>query len=61
MSIQAVTQWREGAGAEPTDVADDTLTMLHCLALRGALSELPEGCEGLLREGLVRSSPGGTS
>jgi hypothetical protein len=59
MSIQAVTQWREGAGAEPTDVADDTLTMLHCLALRGALSELPEGCEGLFREGLVRSSPGG--
>ncbi len=59
MSIQALTRWGEGTGAEPTHVANDPFTVLHRLALRGALAELPESSEGLVREGLVRSSPAG--
>jgi hypothetical protein len=45
--------------ANPNDLANDTFTVLHRLALRGALPQLPEGSDGLVREGLVSSTSGG--
>lgn len=42
-----------------TDLASDTFTVLHSLAIRGTLSQLPEGSDGLIRDGLIRSTSGG--
>jgi hypothetical protein len=42
-----------------TDLANETFSVLHSLALRGALAELPEGSDGLVREGLIRATPVG--
>jgi hypothetical protein len=42
-----------------TDLASDTFTVLHSLAIRGTVSHLPEGSDALVQSGLIRSTSGG--
>ena len=48
-----------GTSANPKESATDTFAALHTLALRGAVRQLPEESDGLVRDGLVRSTSGG--
>jgi hypothetical protein len=45
--------------AQTKELTHDTFGVLHSLALRGSLAELPEGSDGLVREGLVNSASEG--
>jgi hypothetical protein len=42
-----------------TELANETFSVLHGLALRGAVAELPEGSDRLVRDGLIRATPVG--
>jgi hypothetical protein len=48
-----------GTSANPKESAADTFAALHGLALRGAVRQLPEASDGLVRDGLVRSTSNG--
>jgi hypothetical protein len=48
-----------GTSAARRDVANDTFTVVHSLALRGTLQQLPPEADGLVQEGVVRSTPDG--
>jgi hypothetical protein len=47
------------AGEPPRELANGTFAVLHGLALRDTLEQLPDGCDGLVRDGLVQSTPAG--
>lgn len=48
-----------GTSANPKESANDTFAALHSLALRGAVRQLPEKSDGLVQDGLVRSTSDG--